>query len=92
MDATGSVEQILAFAGGQFGNKQYELEVVMTGHLVTQAIAAAAPAALAAAIEVESHIPSDLPPVMGDSAEYSARGRPQRHQRREHQRKPDGRR
>ena len=63
----GLVEQILAFASGQSVRKQYELEALELGHVVSQSIAAVAPAARSAGVEIEQHIPVDLPQVLGDS-------------------------
>jgi signal transduction histidine kinase len=62
------VEQILAFASGQFGKQHYEFEMLEPGSLVQQAIAATAPASREAGFEIEEHIASELPQVMGDSA------------------------
>ena len=65
---TQMVEQILTFAGGHFGKRVYDLEVMAPAAAVTQAIAAVAPAARAAGVEIDERIPVDLPPVLGDAA------------------------
>ena len=61
------VEQILAYASGQSLRKEYELEPLDLGQVITQSIAAAAPAARAAGVEIEEHIPDELPQVLGDA-------------------------
>jgi signal transduction histidine kinase len=61
------VEQILAFASGQFRKQNYELEPLDLGGIVTQALAAVAPAASAAGVTIEQHIPAGLPQILGDA-------------------------
>jgi len=65
---TEMVEQILAFAGGQFGKKHFESDVLEPGTLVARAIAAVGPAARAAGVEIEQHIAEELPQLLGDAA------------------------
>ena len=62
------VEQILTFASGKISGKPYESEVLDPGEVVNQAIAEVTPSARAAGIEIEQHVASNLPDIMGDAA------------------------
>jgi signal transduction histidine kinase len=62
------VEQILAFASGQFGKKQYEMEALELGPAVSEAVVAVGPAARAAGVAIEEQIPGGVPQVLGDAA------------------------
>jgi two-component system phosphate regulon sensor histidine kinase PhoR len=64
---TDLVEQILAFATGQFGKTLNEFEPFELGPVVTRAIAGVSLATRAARVEIEERIPSDLPHVLGDA-------------------------
>ena len=62
------IEQILTFASRESGKKLSQVETVEVGDQVRQAIAAAAPAARAAGVEIRSEIAQDLPDITGDSS------------------------
>jgi signal transduction histidine kinase len=60
------VEQILSYAGVQSGSQTYQFERLQAEDIVKRALAESAHAFAEAGWEVEQHIESRLPPVLGD--------------------------
>ena len=68
---TGMVEQILDFAGANSGKKKYNFSEMQVGEIISDALSQCKPMLVENRIDVETNLPSSIPPIVADKAALS---------------------